>query len=1051
LITTLLFTVVSLPALAVQPSSRIATVDSNVTAALPGMVHPWVTQSADRGMVDDGLQLQGLTLQFQRSAAQQAALETLIEQQNDPSSPKFHQWLTLEQFAAQFGMSATDLAKASAWLESQGFTVVKVVDSGNAIIFNGTAGQIRHAMGTEIHHYMVNGALHYANAGAVTLPAALASVIAHVSGLNDFKPMSKSRPSLAAANSSVLVPQFSSGVSGNHYLSPGDFSTIYDVAPLYSGGYTGTGQTIGIAGQTDIVLSDIAAFRAASGLTAKAPIVVLASGSSDPGTSYGDLGEADIDLEWSGAVAPGANLVYINSTNAFYSLTWGIQNRVTVNSVSTLIPIFSISYGLCEANQSSSTLIAMEAALQQAVSQGQTVIAAAGDNGAADCDYSTSNSTVTVSTHGLAVDYPASSAYVTAIGGTEFNEGTTTGATTYWNANVTGSSSGDIVSSARSYIPEMVWNDTPTATLSSYYSGLLGGGGGASILYAKPSWQAGVTGIPADGKRDVPDISLNASPVHDSYLVCTQVQLVSTSTYTGSCGNGFRIVDGTSTDNNGLTAYGGTSVGAPAFAGVVALISQKLGTTLGPVNKTLYGIASNATTYASAFHDVTVGSNQMPCITGTGCSGGVVGYTATTGYDLATGLGSIDAANLATAYAAYYTSHGGTTLAITYAPTIPAIGSAVTLTATLTYSGTVSPTGTVTFTVDGTALSPVTVASGAASASYSFATGGSHVVTAAYSGDSNFTASSGSVTIPAFTNAAGAIATTTTLTSTSASASMYSTSPTFTATVTTGTAGTLNSTVTFTIGTYSAKVSSPSCATQTCTYSYQPSSVTTSYGFSVGTTTVTAHYDGNTSYQQSTSNSVSVTVANPAFTITAPSMTVSSAANAIASTATITITSSGGFSDPVSLTLSSNTYMGCGYVTPTSVTPPANGSITAVITLGNCTNAKLVPYRYGPTSHNDVVAAGTGLGRTWFAGGIAGAGLLLAFAAFSRKRRLPRIAAVLAIVLLGGLLAGTTGCSSSGVTSSGLVPGTYQVTVTGTDSVNALIPPVSTTFTVTIN
>ncbi len=930
----------ALPAWAVQPASRIATVDSSVTVALPGTVNPLAKAADDNGTVADSMQLSGLALHFQRSATQQAALETLIEQQGDPSSPKFHQWLTQETFAAQFGMSAADIAKARAWLEAQGFTVLKVADSGNAIYFTGTAGQVRRAMNTQIRHYNVDGEMHYSNAGDVMLPAALAGVVGHVSGLNDFKPTPKSRRALAdpSISNSGLSPQFTSGITGSHYLAPGDFSTIYNVAPLYSAGYTGAGQTIGIAGQTDIELSDIAAFRAAAGLTAKAPMVVLTTGSSDPGTSYTDLGEASLDLEWSGGVAPGANIVYLNSTNAFYSLIWGIQNRVSLNSISTLIPILSASYGLCEAKQSTSTLSTMEAAFQQAAAQGQTVIAASGDTGAADCD----SSTATISTNGLAVDYPASSAYVTGVGGTEFNDQlgngvVSTGATTYWNGNVTGTSAGDILSSAKSYIPEVVWNDR--IVNSTRVTALTGGGGGASILYSKPSWQTGVAGIPADGKRDVPDIALNASNFNDSYLVCTQVVLKSTNQYAGSCGNGFRIADGSYSDTNNLTAYGGTSVGAPSFAGVVALISQKTGAPVGPVNKTLYALASNATTYASAFHDVTAGSNQMPCSTGTGCSGGLVGYTATTGYDLATGLGSIDAANLATAYSSYYFAHGGIALSLTYTPTPVVAGVSTTFTASVTYSGSTTPTGTVTFTIDGTAVTALPLASGAASTTYTFARGGTHTVTAVYSGDTNYA---------------------------------------------------------------------------------------------------------------SISRSATLTLGNPAFTIAVPAMTVSSAVNATASTATATITSSGDLNDPITLDLTSTNYPGCGYVTPTVVTPPANGSVTAVITLGNCTNASLLPY--GRKQRDAVVAAGIGTGQTWFAGGMAGVLGLLLIAGLSRKRRLPRMMAVFAVVLLGGLLAGTVGCSGNGVTvsSNGLTPGIYQVTITGTDWGNTDIAPVSTTFTVTV-
>ncbi len=619
-------------------------------------------------------------------------------------------WLTPEQFATQFGMSAQDIAKTTTWLTSQGFSVVKVADSGNAILFSGTAGQVRHALGTEIHHYNVKGVTHYANAGAVMLPAALASVVGGVSGLDDFRPAPNS-----IRGKAVPAPQFTSGISGNHFLTPGDFGTIYDVKGLTNGGFTGTGETIGIVGQTDIILSDVSAFRAAAGLSVNNPTILLIPGSGDPGVSLSDLPEADLDLEWSGGVAPNANIVFLNSTNAFNSGIYAIQNRVTVNSNSVLIPIISFSYGGCEAGMGASTINTMEAAFQQAAAQGQTVIAAAGDDGAADCDVMTD-----VAVHGLAVDYPASSAFVTGVGGSEFNEGTAQGATTYWSSNwpnnENDSSSFDIISSALSYIPEMVWNDTSTLSASETAGELEAGGGGASTKFAKPSWQTGVPGIPADSVRDVPDIALSASPAHDPSLICTQIELDSSGTFSGSCGSGFRIADGSSPDTTLLYVVGGTSVGAPSFAGAFALIEQKLGAPQGLINPALYSIASNPTSYASAFHDITTGSNKVPCSGGTGCTGGVVGFNAGTGYDQATGLGSIDANNLATAFVTYVLNHGGkigTSVALGIVPSTPTIGQATSFTATVTpNAGSVVPTGTVTFNVDGVATGAAVSMSG---------------------------------------------------------------------------------------------------------------------------------------------------------------------------------------------------------------------------------------------------------------------------------------------------------------------------------------------------
>ncbi len=238
-----------LPVFAAGPADRIASVNTSANAAVPGSLHPMARAEFDNGAVADTLCLGWRSTSS--SAAQQSALETLIAEQNDPSSANFHKWLTPEQFAAQFGMSAADIAKTTAWLTSQGFAVIKVVDSGNAILFSGTAGQVRHALGTEIHHYSVKGVTHYANAGAVSLPAALASVVTGGSGLNDFKPVPNSIRVAA-----VPAPQFTSGITGSHFLTPGDFGTIYDVKGLTNGGFTGTGETtIGIVGQTDIILS----------------------------------------------------------------------------------------------------------------------------------------------------------------------------------------------------------------------------------------------------------------------------------------------------------------------------------------------------------------------------------------------------------------------------------------------------------------------------------------------------------------------------------------------------------------------------------------------------------------------------------------------------------------------------------------------------------------------------------------------------------------------------------------------------------------------------
>jgi subtilase family serine protease len=447
-------------------------------------------------------------------------------------------------------------------------------------------------------------------------------------------------------------------------VAPADFAVIYDLNGLYTIGIDGTGQSIAVMGQTDLYTdgsgpaSDVTKFRSVSGLPANAPVIKLVPGVSDPGVTSADISEASLDVEWSGAVAKNATIIFVNggSNGVFtHALPYAIDNN--------LAPVITISYGDCEAAWGSSNLNALSLQVQEASAKGITIMAAAGDSGAADCDYSSSTTTVlTSATHGLAVDAPASVPYVTAMGGTEFNEG----AGNYWSTAPNGV---DVSPSALFYIPEMVWNDTSTT------NGLLAGGGGASTFFSKPTWQMGVT--PSDGFRDVPDLSMNASSQHDGYLTCVQ----------GSCVSGYRNPNNT-TVANALTVAGGTSAGAPTFGAIVALINQSTGSRWGNINQILYSMAS---TSPAAFHDITTGNNKVPCTSGsTGCpSGGQIGYTAGVGYDQASGLGSIDAYNLVTAWGS---SPSGNLPAPTL--TLPANGAtAVPLTPTFTWTAVTNAVG----------------------------------------------------------------------------------------------------------------------------------------------------------------------------------------------------------------------------------------------------------------------------------------------------------------------------------------------------------------------
>jgi subtilase family serine protease len=639
-----------------QPSSRDripGPVDAAQTAAVRGTAHPLARPQSDQGRTDTAQRLNGFSLVFRLSPAQQADLNQLLRDQQDPGSPNYHKWITPDQYAARFGMTQNDLAKVTSWAQSQGLTVDGISRNRTEVSFSGTVGQIEYALKTEIHNYSVNGEHHFANATDVALPAAFAAEVLSVRGLNDFHP----KPRIRKAS-----PRFTSSISGNHFVIPGDFATIYDLNPLYSLGLDGAGQTIAIVGQTAISLTDIDAFRLASGLTKYDPTLVLVPNTGTSTTSANDLGEADLDIEWSGGVAKNAAIVYAyvgNNPNksVFDALQYAITNNIA--------PVISISYGNCEATLGSSFVLTMQQWAQQANAQGQTISGPAGDQGAADCESAGAIS----ATHGLAVDVPAAIPEVTGVGGTEFTGdasqcpgnppscpgGIAPSDPPYWN----GSSSLNSGPTALGYIPEMSWNDTAKSLALIPPGGFAASGGGASTIFtSKPTWQTG-PGVPSDGKRDVPDISLSASNFHDPYLICSG----------GSCTNGFRD------SNNNLHGVGGTSVGAPSFAGILAIMNQATQTAgQGNANTHLYSLAVST---PSAFHDIPAGSdNNVPCTKGSsGCpNGGMIGFSTGPNYDQVTGLGSIDAFNLVTAWPGFSSSQAFTIGASPTVMTIAAVG-----------------------------------------------------------------------------------------------------------------------------------------------------------------------------------------------------------------------------------------------------------------------------------------------------------------------------------------------------------------------------------------
>jgi uncharacterized protein (TIGR03437 family) len=574
------FTCVLLAAsgLPAQPDRIHSRVDRSRTVTLSGHVPAHAAARFDEGPVSSSFALRGITLFLKRSASQQADLDRLLVAQRNPASPDFHRWLTPEEYADRFGLSPSDIALIGQWLQAEGLGVDRVARGRTWITVSGSAARVEHAFGTSIHRYRTGGEPHHANAADPSIPAALGDIVDAIAGLDDFYPQSSALRMLPKTNMS----------DGSHALAPDDLATIYNLKPLYQAGLDGAGQKIAIVGNAVPSLADVRIFRSRFNLPAQDPQQILVPDNPAP-TSQTGLLEANIDLEWAGAVARNASLVYVYSANVFAAFRYAIDQN--------LAPVLSTSFGICEA-RSLTALAAYQAMVQQANSQGITVVSASGDSGAAGCDDPGS----IVAQNGKSVNFPANIPEVTAIGGTQFDEQ----GGNYWN-----SSNDSNGASARSYIPERAWNGV-TATEQLWASA-----GGASGFFQRPSWQTG-SGVPADGYRHVPDIALAASFDHDGYLLIT---------------------------GGAVARAGGSSAGAPVFAGMVALLNQSLKQTgLGNINPILYRLAQDS---PGVFHDITVGNTNVPCAAALpDCTTGVFGFDAGPGYDHATGLGSPDAYNL---------------------------------------------------------------------------------------------------------------------------------------------------------------------------------------------------------------------------------------------------------------------------------------------------------------------------------------------------------------------------------------------------------------------
>jgi len=671
-------------------------INSAVRVVLAGNTRPEVTTANQRGPVADSLAMEHMQLLLGRSPAQQSDLDQFLASLVNPQSPNYHQWIGAQQFAQRFGLSAQDLNTISAWLQSQGFAVNLVYPHG-VIDFSGTAGQVRSAFGTQIVNLSVDGLAHIANLTNPSIPAALSPAIQGIVSLHDFLPHSNAMPVSPAYT-------YTSGSSTIYALVPQDVATIYNLSPLYAAGYSGRGQSIVLIEDTFLYsLADWTTFRKTFGLSRVYPYATLtqeapapASGPNNCGTPSvnGDDGEAAIDVEYASAAAPNAAIILAAcaDTTTFGGLI-ALENLLTQ---STLPSVVSISYGEAEAINGAAANAAYAATYSLAVAEGVSIFVSSGDEGAASADANARNAT-----HGIGVSGFASTPYDVSVGGTDFSDTYSAVNSTYWNA-----ANSSNYGSALSYIPEIPWNDSCASQLIAFFqtgsiitygtggfcntlkgrttyrttasgsggpSGCATGApstsgvvGGTCAGYAKPSWQSGLFGNPADAVRDIPDVSLFAANGvwGHYYVVC----------YSDPSHGGVPCTGAPS----GWAGFGGTSISAPIMAGIQSLVNQYTGSRWGNPNTVLYQLAANeyggsgssacnsslgnGVGSSCIFYDVTLGDMDIPCTGANNCflpsgtygvlstsnSAYQLAYGTTPGWDFPTGIGSVNAYNLVT-------------------------------------------------------------------------------------------------------------------------------------------------------------------------------------------------------------------------------------------------------------------------------------------------------------------------------------------------------------------------------------------------------------------
>ncbi|UWZ82815.1 protease pro-enzyme activation domain-containing protein [Occallatibacter riparius] len=1098
----------------VTPATRAITtaVNNADRVALTGSMRRDIARGTDLGAADPSLSARHVALLLARSAARQAALDQYLSDVQNKNSANYHHWLTPAEYGARFGAASEDVETITAWLQSQGLKIERASQAANTIMVSGSVGQMQAAFSTSIHSVLVHGEKHIANISQPRIPRALAPAVKGIVGLDDFHPRSNAVAGPTAKfdkTARKFVPDFTLfDGKGNpyFYVDPADAATIYDTpnASLntsYKGtSYDGAGITVGVVGDTDVELSPVANYRTAflGETTGNVNLPTVIVDGADPGTN-GDQLEAWLDLEILGGIAPKAKINFYTSGDS--DLSAGLFNALERAINDNTVSILSMSFGACEAGLGATTVQYMGELFAQASAQGITVTVSSGDAGAAGCD---NDNVETTATRGLAVNGLGSSPYNVSVGGTDYDV-LETSFTKYVS---TTDSSGNQNSgqppyykTALSYIPEEPWNDSTSVNgalgnnqpfmLSSGTTDIIGAGGGRSSMWTKPVFQTSLT--PPDGARDVPDVSfLAANGLYGAvWVLCTDEGAL----YGVDCENS----NGVFADSARFSGAGGTSASTPAFAGMLALLEQAIGSRLGNVNNVLYRLA--ATKYSTVFHDITDGNNAVVCTQGTpdcGANGFTSGYDAVAGYDMASGLGSVDATQMVANWNSATGASSKTTLTID--------GSTAAIKAThgtsLNFGVSIDPTsstGVAALVTTATAAAgeptlngqpfTIPISNGSGTGTYNGLPGGQYTVYASYGGDTSTSASqSNAISVDIVAEASStklwvnAYAASNQATIANLNAIPYG-SYIFSESSVYGTPEGYDASLGYATGTISMLDNGAIIGTAPITsgnFASFPKLTRGVYPYAAGTHTVTATYPGDASYKANTSNAVTFTVVKgttkPMLYPATPTVTSSSTDNievdittsslAAPPTGTITLTANG-TTLGTTTTLSGGSSVSDGTVVASATFPVqgsqlANGINTLTATYSGDSNyagstgtitvtmngsgftlkATAINITAGATTGNTATITATSTGS--FAGLV---NLKCSVTTSPANATSPITCRVPAQLLMTGTSAATATLTVNSTAST--TAGSYVVTITGTDAATGKITA-STTSAVTV-